>query len=256
MSKIHFLNVGCANTTIIETSNYTILVDCCKRIESYTEFLPKNKKIKAIFITHQHYDHFDGLEYLINNNYEIEYFVYSPYERRYADNSVQYDEWQDFIKLKNKIEEKGAKIYKPYRQEKFDSSWWTVDGLKIYMIGPEKDIATGDTRELHDASLVFLVNAGDRNITFTGDASDKLLNWIANNTNNYCGDILHASHHGSINGADLDFIKNANAKYTVISTKSGVYSSVPDGTALQRYRNHTKEEVYRTDTFGSVTFNY
>lgn len=256
MGKFHFLSVGCADTTIIKSSNSTILIDCCSDIESHKDLLPSNKKLKAVFITHQHYDHFKGLQYLIDQNYDIEFFIYSPYERRYSDNSVEYDEWVSFNNLKDKIEKKGAKIYTPYRQDKFDNPWWSIDDLKIYMLGPEKNIAKEEKRELHDASLVFLVEANNKKVTFTGDASDKLLNWIANNTTNYCNDILHASHHGSINGADLDFIKNANIKDTIISTKSGVYSSVPDSTALQRYRSYTKNEVYRTDTSGSLSLDY
>jgi beta-lactamase superfamily II metal-dependent hydrolase len=73
------------------------------------------------------------------------------------------------------------------------------------------------------------------------------LNWIADSTKNYCDDILHASHHGSISGADLDFIKKAKAAETIISTKSGVKENVPHATALKRYTEHTTGRVFRTD---------
>ncbi len=95
-----------------------------------------------------------------------------------------------------------------------------------------------------------------RKCLFTGDASDTNLNWIAANTTNPCGDILHASHHGSINGADLDFIKKCEPKYTVTSTQSGEYSNVPHPTALARYRDNTERKVYRTDTFGTVKWSF
>ena len=94
-----------------------------------------------------------------------------------------------------------------------------------------------------------------RKCLFTGDATDKSLNYIAKKTNNICNDILHASHHGSINGADLDFIKSCNMDYTVISTKSGVHENIPHGTALKRYREHTKKEMYRTDKDGSLKWD-
>ena len=75
------------------------------------------------------------------------------------------------------------------------------------------------------------------------DASDTNLDYVADNTTNYCNDILHASHHGSINGAHLEFIKKANAQYTLISTKTGVYENSPHPTALKRYKDHTAKHV-------------
>ena len=152
----------------------------------------------------------------------------------------------------------GAKIYAPYRQDDFNKPWWQPEAdLKFWMIGPEKGIAESSTRELHDACLVFVMKSSSgRKCVFTGDASDTNLEWIAKNTANYCDDILHASHHGSINGAQLDFIKKANAKYTLISTKSGVYPSVPDETALRHYRENTSIAVYRTDVNGSKLFEF
>lgn len=255
MGKIHFLSVGCGDTSIIQTDTNTYLIDCYN-INNYSYLLPNSKKIKALFVTHQHYDHFMGMEYLLDNNYHVDYLIFSPYERRYADNSVQYQEWQDFKSFVERFEKKGTKIYKPYRQDDFNEPWWKNDGLSFYMLGPAHSIADKDTRELHDASLVFHVKMGNRRCLFTGDASDTSLEWIAENTKNICNDILHASHHGSINGANLTFIKKANAKHTIISTKSGVHSSVPDSTALQRYRQYTSNKVHRTDTDGDYTVTF
>jgi hypothetical protein len=64
------------------------------------------------------------------------------------------------------------------------------------------------------------------------------------------------SHHGSINGADLEFIKACNADYVVVSTKSGVHDNVPHSTAMQRYRSHTKKKVCRTDIDGSLEWTW
>ncbi len=255
MGKLHCLNVGCADTSVITAGRDVFIIDCY-HIDEHTNLLPDNKNIKALFITHQHYDHFKGMEYLTENEYKIGYLIYSPYSRRHGDNSVEYDEWQEFQKYVDYFEEQGSKIYEPYRQDNFDKPWWEPSGLKIWMLGPVKGIADKDTRELHDASLVFLVKMGNRKCLFTGDASDESLNWIANNTNHVCNDILHASHHGSINGADLEFIKECKASYTVISTESGVHESVPHDTALSRYKANTKDEVYRTDIDGNIVWDF
>lgn len=255
MGTIHCLDVGCADATIIKTSSATFLVDT-GRIDKHSVLLPANKKLRGVFITHQHEDHYSGLNYLFDNGYEIDCLIYSPYDRRRGDNSVTLDEWNEFNGLKDKFKNKGTKLYSPYRQDSWDKPYWSTNDAKFWMLGPYKKNAISTTRELHDACLVIKADLGKRNLCFTGDASDTNLEYIEENTNNYCNDILHASHHGSVNGAHLPFIKGSKAKYTVISTKSGVYDNVPHPTALRRYSDNTKKEVYRTDKSGTIKWNF
>ncbi len=255
MGKLHHLNVGCADASIIKTSNATFLIDC-HNIEDHSHLLPSQKNLRGVFITHQHEDHYSGLGYLRDRGYTIDHLIYSPYVRRSGDSSVTLDEWNEFKRFRDYFKRKGTKVYKPYRQQSLDKPWWKTNGVSFKIIGPNKRIATSDTRELHDACLVIKAFMGNRNCLFTGDASDTNLKWIAAHTKNYCNDILHASHHGSINGADLDFIKKCDANYTVVSTKSGVRPNVPHSTAMKRYRSYTKYKVYRTDLDGSREWSF
>lgn len=96
MGILWCVNVGCADSSIIVANNSDCLIIDCYDGLTLQKYLPVNKKIKALFITHQHYDHFKGMDYLITNNYLIEYLIYSPYERRHGDSSVEYDEWNEF----------------------------------------------------------------------------------------------------------------------------------------------------------------
>jgi beta-lactamase superfamily II metal-dependent hydrolase len=255
MGALRCLSVGCGDATIITTGTTTFLIDCYN-IEEYSTLLPANKNIRGVFITHQHEDHYHGLNYLKDNGYSIDCLIYSPYTRRRGDNSVTIDEWNEFDSLKSYFKKNGTDLYSPYRQDNFKEAWWSTNGVKFEIIGPDYDIANSSTRELHDASLVIKAILGDRNCLFAGDASDSNLEFVADNTTNYCNDILHASHHGSINGAQLDFIKKANVKYTLISTKSGVHENVPHPTALQRYKNHTQNDVRRTDVDGTWKWEF
>jgi beta-lactamase superfamily II metal-dependent hydrolase len=255
MGTIHCLDVACADATIIKTDSATFLVDT-GRIEDHAGLLPSNKHLRGVFVTHQHEDHYSGLNYLYDKGYSIDCLIYSPYERRRGDSSVTLEEWNEFNDLKEKYSKKGTKLYSPYRQDSWKEPYWSTNGAKFWMIGPNKTVATSETRELHDACLVIKADLGKRHICFTGDASDSNLEYIEQNTNNYCNDILHASHHGSINGAHLPFIKGCKADYTVISTKSGVYENVPHPTALRRYNDNTTKEVYRTDKSGTLKWTF
>lgn len=255
MGELHCLFVGCGDASVIISDGGTFLIDC-HNIGDFSNILPSNKKIIGVFITHQHCDHYSGLNYLKENNYSIDFLIHSPYERRRDDNSVTIDEWNEFKMLKDYFAKKGTAIYAPYRQDNFTKPYWETNNVKFEILGPHSYIAKSETRELHDGGLVIGTYLGNRRCVFTGDASDLNLSEIAKSTDNYCNDILHASHHGSINGAELEFIKKANIKYTLISTMSGVHENVPHPTALQRYRSYTEHDVRRTDTDGTWKWNF
>lgn len=249
VASLHHLKVGCGDASVIQT-DVTFLVDC-HRIDEHRSLLPASKVLRGVFITHQHRDHYSGLEFLRTNGYKVEYLIYSPYVRRNGDTSVTIEEWDEFLAHQGYFKKQGAKTYTPHRQTSWDKPWWSNGGVDFWLLGPKESTATSSTRHIHDACLVIKANMGSRKCLFTGDASDTNLRDVAT-LNHICDDILHASHHGSLEGADLDFVKKCKATYTVISTESGVHESVPHPTALQRYRDNTTEKVYRTDLDGSL----
>lgn len=257
MGALHQLKVGCGDAAVITGANHTFLIDT-NNIGDHAALLPSSKKLRGVFITHQHRDHFSGLQYLRDNGYSIDFLIHSPYQRRYNDASVQLDEWNEFGKLREYFVANGTETRDPFRQDTFDEAWWKdADvGLSFWMLGPHQDLAKSDTRELHDACLVIKATMGSRHCLFTGDASDALLRRVADTTTNICGDVLSASHHGSINGAEEVFIKACSAAYTVISTEEGVHENVPHRDAIARYNKHTSQRVFRTDHDGSVRTDF
>ena len=254
MGEMHHLDVGCADASFIITGTATFLVDC-DSIDRYQNLLPANKRLRGVFMTHQHRDHYSGLQYLRSNGYSIDCLIYSPYERRYNDSSVTAEEWREFNSHRDYFAGRGTSLHAPYRQDSFNKPFWDTNGAQFWVLGPSRDIATSDTRELHDACLVVKADLNQRHCLFTGDASDTNLERVAT-MSHICDDILHASHHGSLNGAHLGFIRACNAGYTVISTRAGVHQNVPHPTALQRYRDNTKHRVYRTDQSGTVSWTF
>lgn len=255
MGRIDFCNVGCGDCTVIQDISCTFLVDCYG-IEKYKYLLPVSRKLRGVFITHQHTDHFAGLRYLLNHGYTIDYLIFSPYKRRPGDASVTLAEWNEFARLRDSFVAKGSETRTPFRQSSFEKPFWEVGNVRFEIIAPFQDLAQRTTREIHDACLVIGVYAGSRRFLICGDASDSSLSRIARNTNNYCNDVLRCSHHGSDYNADLEFLIAANARYTVVSTQKGVFPSMPGSIAMARYRRHTRVKVYRTDVDGTWGWDF
>jgi beta-lactamase superfamily II metal-dependent hydrolase len=254
MGSLHCLDVGCGSANIIITSTATFLVDC-HNIHDYSHLLPFSKTLRGVFISHQHSDHYSGLSYLRDQEYSIEYLIYSPYQRRYGDNSVTLEEWNEFNNHRDYFSKNGTKLCTPYRQSGWERPYWSTDGLKFWMLGPKQETATSLTRQLHDACLVFRTDLTNLQCTFTGDASDTNLADVAT-IDHICDDVLHASHHASLQGANLAFVKKCNARWTVISTACGRYENVPHPAALKMYTANSREGVWRTDVSGSCVWTF
>jgi len=68
MGKLICLKVGFGDASIITSGTATFLVDC-HNIGNFSYLLPNDKHLRGVFITHQHNDHFSGLNYLKQNYY-------------------------------------------------------------------------------------------------------------------------------------------------------------------------------------------
>lgn len=253
--KAHFLNVGCADCTIIEIGRQIIMVDCGYRrigkstikkisIHDYLKYEIGKTFIDLLIISHPHHDHYLGIEELISK-IGVGEFWGSPYKRRYADPSLSYDEWNEYVNLKAKLvpDLNNRFICWSGARKKFSE-------CELVVLGPRRNINKNETREIHDACLVIWVSSPANKFVICGDASDSQLDQIRIDWNISGCTVLRASHHGSINGANLEFIKAASPRDAVISTQSGIFKSIPDNAALEKYQKYS-QDVFRTDTNGT-----
>lgn len=201
--------------------------------------------IDLLIVTHPHHDHYLGMEDLAGE-FTIAEFWGSPYSRRESDQSITVNDWNEYHDLRDSLVINDQKIFicsKGARK--------TFSGCEFIVLGPRNTVNYSDTRECHDASLVVWVSTPANNFLICGDASDSELNevmsdWIVKDC-----DVLHVSHHGSKNGANLDFIKTVSARDTIISTQSGIFKNLPCSKTLQWYQLYSSE-VFRTDLMGTL----
>lgn len=255
--KAHFLNVGCADCTIFEMDNDLVLIDCGYRrfgkglskptnIATYINNVIGKSYIDLLIITHPHHDHYSGIEDLLDI-FTVAKLWGSPYKRRYDDNSLSLDEWNEYCQLKEKLIPDSEKRFTCTKNARISFS-----GCEFVVLGPRCNVNDNDTRECHDASLIIWVATPANKFLICGDASDSELDQVRVDWKLSECNVLRASHHGSENGANLEFLKAVSPRDTIISTQSGIIENLPSDSALQRYKNNS-EKVFRTDVSGTCT---
>jgi beta-lactamase superfamily II metal-dependent hydrolase len=247
------LSVGCASCAILSSGTSHLIVDC-SGIEAYERELPESGRIDALIVTHQHYDHFDGLAFLYDRGYSIGRLAYSPYLPRGDEDSVAPEEWKRFEELKELFRLRGAELDAPYGRTGLDRPYMEAGDMRVFILGPDETLARAPGRTIHDACLVVLVELNGRRILFTGDASSASLETLARAAPDLRAEFLHASHHGGAEGAVEAFVRAVSPRTTVVSTASGVYPELPSGEALALYDHLTRGRVYRTDLDGTCDF--
>ena len=207
-----------ADCTIFEMGNDLVVIDCGYRrfndniskptnISNYIRNTIGKTYIDLLVISHPHHDHYLGIQDLVGD-FTVAEFWGSPYQRRYGDNSLSNDDWNEYCELRNKLVPNIQKRYvcsKGVRQ--------TFSGCEFTVLGPRNTLNDNDTRECHDGCIVTWVSSPLNKFLICGDASDTELDEIRNDWKLSDCTVLRSSHHGSINGANIEFIKSVSPRH-------------------------------------------
>lgn len=223
--KIHFLNVGAGDCTIVHfpyrtrkdgvTKDERIMMidlyhhdnhDDYEHVIDYykNNFRNENGSLKPIFrfiCSHPHQDHICGLEKLFNDN-EIEILNFWDIDHQFEPENfdgheTHEDDWNTYLDKRNP----SVKAPKTIRVTRDDSpfKYWDDDEDRITVLSPSramiKDVHSakedGTKREPHEIdidhiSYALMLKINDRKIIFAGDGKEKCWNDIVEN----CGDMI------------------------------------------------------------------
>lgn len=234
--KVHFLDVGQGDSTLIELPNSkVVLIDGGNKADS--DFLVdyiKNLDIKTIdyiIATHPHADHIGGLPQVIE-----EFDIGKVYMPRVTSNT------QIFEQLLIEIKKKDIKIIQA------KSGMIIVDkgDLKLTILSPTSD----KYKKINDYSIVNKLIYKDISLLFTGDAETTAENELINNKD-LSTDILKVAHHGSNSSSSDKFLDSVKPKYAIISCGQGNKYGHPDSLVLKRLKER-KIKILRTDEIGTI----
>lgn len=126
-----------------------------------------------------------------------------------------------------------------------------VDDVHFYVLWPPVDFE--DTSNENNNSMVILLDYGDFEAIFTGDAEASVYSKITipNGILDGSIDLYKVPHHGAINGLNKDFIKSHPVSMAVISVGAKNKFKHPSPDVLKFYES-LGVKIYRTDLEGSL----
>jgi len=241
--RVVFLDVGQGDAILIQTPGQNILIDGGPDkniIRKLDQYIPLTKRhIDLMILTHPDGDHLIGLVEVLQR-----WSVGAVAESGLRSYSPAYIEFNSLIESKNI---KRHIINTPQRMV-------LKDGLFFDFLWPfSKELIEDDEGDCNFLSLVAMLNYKENGFLLTGDATKETEEELILKGLNLKADVLKAGHHGSKYSSGLDFLKEVEPEYAIISVGKDNDFGHPSLRVLDNFRK-IKAEVLRTDKKGDIIF--
>ena len=249
---INFIDVSQGDACLIRQKTKVILIDgggannqnnnynVGKSILMPYLLARKIKTIDYMIFSHFDNDHCQGLLYVLENLKVKSILI-----------GEQYEEYQNYQKLKEVAKRKAIKIY---TLKKGDSLKLTKN-LKIEVLWPKKEEMISEN-SINNNSLVLKITFGNFSILFTGDiekvAEEKILKEYEGKQKLLQSTILKVAHHGSKTSSIKEFIQKVNPKCALIGVGKDNKFGHPSNITLETLKE-LNTKIYRTDQCGEIS---
>jgi len=234
---VHYLDVGQADSILLETGGEFMLIDGGNRddgqmVVSYLQSCGV-EQLEAVVCTHAHEDHVGGLPSVLAVYPTAA--VYSP-TKTYSSNI-----FEDFLYY---VDQQRLEITIPSPGDKL-----SLGNADITVLGPVKSYA-----DPNNTSIILMVDFGETRFLFTGDAereaeNDMLDYWEGRFDWNV--DVLKSGHHGSSTSSGYRFIYETDPEYAIVSCGKDNDYGHPHEETISLYKD-AGLPMLRTDELGTV----
>lgn len=235
--KVHFIDVGKADSTLIQCGDNDILIDggdvSSKNVVSSYLSRQGVDDVELVIATHPDRDHIGQLESVVSD-YPVERFMMPEVpEDKVPTNST-------YKNLMNAIDAKGIKTETPVAGQALQ-----FGDIRLDILAPVQMAKTTNGN-----SIVSRATYKNRSFLFMGDADKKEENDILKQDYSLKSDVLKVGHHGSKTSSGLSFLNQVNPMYAVISVAPD-RSSLPKQETIDSL-NSVGANILRTDINGTV----
>jgi len=231
--RIHYIDVGQGDATLIQINNKNLLIDSGPDKKAYL-YLKKLgiKTLDYVVITHPHEDHIGGLNYIIKN---------IDIKKYYLPKVISSSE--SFKNMLQSLRSKNLKVSTGKAGIKIDLD----KNLSLLMLSPVNDFYT----EINHYSIVLKLNFIETSFLFCGDSEIINEEEILSKGYNIDSDIIKIAHHGSNSSTSENFLKEVSPKVAIISTGKGNEYGHPHKETLLKLKKKNIQ-LFRTDIEGSL----
>jgi competence protein ComEC len=238
--KVEFIDVGQGDSELIMLPDgKTILIDGGSKGKSDEVMAELDKqKVKSIdylFVTHAHEDHIGGLPDIIRN-----YDIGSVYMQKASTNTAI------FRDLLQSIKDKGETI-KTIREGQL-----IIDDKDLKLSLQAFNEKAKTYSDMNNYSIVLRLVYGKTSYLFMGDAFTEIEKKLIADNDNLKSDVLKVSHHGSSYGSSLEFLKEVDPRYAVVSVGENNRYDHPHQETVDKLKGIC-DKVFYTDENGTVT---
>lgn len=242
--KVHFIDVGQGDCTLIQTESQNILVDAGERGNSDTilAYLKSQnvEELDLVVATHPHSDHIGSMAEVIKA-LPVKKLLEGNVPEKLVPTTRIYESLLDVIA------EKDIPVTEAAPGLEYDIG----GGAKISVLGPVSD----NIKDLNNTSAVFRLDYGNTSFMFTGDAEKESEEEILSHTakKKLHADVLKLGHHGSRTSNSQEWLYAVAPEYAVaLVGKDNDYGHPHEETLKKLEKSGIA--LYRSDIHGTIVF--
>lgn len=198
--KVHFINVGQADSILVQQGNQSMLLDAGNNADGYLvkKYISEQgiKNIDFLVATHPHEDHIGGLDSIINAFQVGKIFMPKA--------TATTKTFEDVVTA---AKNKGLSFTAPTPGESFKLGEATCTILAPNGSGYE---------DPNNYSVVIKVQFGKTSFLLSGDAENISENEMLSKGYDLSATVLKVGHHGSDSSTTSNFLNKVNPKYAVV----------------------------------------
>lgn len=235
---VHFIDVGQADATLLQSDGEYCLVDAGEAdseqaLMSYLEQMGVTR-LKLLVMSHPHADHIGSMAAVLEN-LEVEQVLLPDFDK------APYPTTRLFETVMNAIEAGGAAVSTAAPGQSFPVGGGS---LQVLAAGVETD-------NYNDLSQVLLFESGELSVLLSGDGEKPVEQAVLEAGAVPRADVFKAAHHGSDTSNTLEFLQAVRPQYVAVSCGLGNSYGHPHAGPMERFAL-MGAQVLRTDRDGSV----